>query len=175
MNKLTIVCARYNEDIHWMNNLIKNQNVIVYNKGNDNLKYIPQDKIIKCENLGREGGTYIKHILDNYDNLSDYTIFLQADPVDHIYCNEPIKSYNRILSIIKETKNYNFKYISTHFISVNKNEITDYTSGIPSTPIDFIAKPIKIIKIINYLNFIKQNLIKPNTDISLFSISTTFP
>jgi len=28
------------------------------------------------DNVGREGHTYYKYICDNYDNLTDYTIFL---------------------------------------------------------------------------------------------------
>jgi hypothetical protein len=34
-------------------------------------------------NVGREGHTYYKHIYDNYDNLTDYIIFLQGNPFDH--------------------------------------------------------------------------------------------
>ena len=35
------------------------------------------------DNVGREGHTYYKYIVDNYDNLKDYTCFLQGNPFDH--------------------------------------------------------------------------------------------
>lgn len=36
-------------------------------------------------NVGRESHTYIKYIIDNYDNLPDEVLFSQYDPLDHIY------------------------------------------------------------------------------------------
>lgn len=37
---------------------------------------------IFLKNVGREGHAYYKHIYDNYENLSYYTIFLQGNPFD---------------------------------------------------------------------------------------------
>ena len=34
-------------------------------------------------NVGREGHTYYKYICDNYENLAEYTIFVQGRPFDH--------------------------------------------------------------------------------------------
>ena len=67
-----IVVARYNENLEWTKNFL---NVIVYNKGNplsDDFNHFA------LNNVGREGHTYYKHIYDNYDNLTDYIIFLQT-------------------------------------------------------------------------------------------------
>jgi len=72
-----IVVARYNEDLEWTKNFL---NIIVYNKGNSLTDDFNQ---ILLNNVGREGHTYYKHIYDNYDNLADYTIFLQGNPFDH--------------------------------------------------------------------------------------------
>jgi len=36
------------------------------------------------ENIGREGYVYLKHIIDNYNQLANMTVFLQADA-----CNSP--------------------------------------------------------------------------------------
>jgi hypothetical protein len=71
-----IVVARYNEPLEWTNQFL---NKIIYNKGSltDNFNESLLD------NVGREGHTYYKHIYDNYDNLADYTIFLQGNPFDH--------------------------------------------------------------------------------------------
>ena len=72
-----IIVSRYNENVEWTKQFL---NVIIYNKGiplKDNFNEI------LLNNVGREGHTYYKHIYDNYDNLTDYTIFLQGNPFDH--------------------------------------------------------------------------------------------
>lgn len=75
--KFCIIIARYNEDINWSKQF---SNVIIYNKGT---KIANNFNNFLLDNVGREGHTYYKHICDNYDNLSDYTIFLQGNPFDH--------------------------------------------------------------------------------------------
>jgi hypothetical protein len=92
----------------------------------------PKNKVIKLPNLGREGGTYLYHIIKNYDNLSDYTIFTQANPVDHIWYDNAEKSYKEIFDTFSEKKMYNFKYISRHFIKVEHEYLTNYVSGMMS-------------------------------------------
>jgi hypothetical protein len=37
------------------------------------------DEVTPLPNIGREGETYLKHILDNWDSLAKQTVFLQAD------------------------------------------------------------------------------------------------
>ena len=132
-----IICARYNENINWLLEL-KNENIIIYNKGEDDLHLFPIEKIVKLPNLGREGGTYIDHIVNNYDNLCDYTIFIQGNPVDHVWNCEYERSYKEIFDDYYENKNYQFKYISKHFIHVDKCEIKNVTSGIAYLGFDFI-------------------------------------
>lgn len=47
-------------------------------------------------NKGREGETYLHHILDNYDNatgLADHTLFLQAEMHDPVYMRPRITQY----------------------------------------------------------------------------------
>jgi hypothetical protein len=78
-NKVSIVIARYKEDIEWA--LAYNDIAIIYNKG-DNIN-LPFNKIIKLQNIGREGHTYLYHIIKNYNNLSDRTIFTQGSPFEH--------------------------------------------------------------------------------------------
>uniref|UniRef100_A0A6C0E1S9 Methyltransferase n=1 Tax=viral metagenome TaxID=1070528 RepID=A0A6C0E1S9_9ZZZZ len=137
-----LICARYNENINWLLPL-KDDLITVYNKGPDDLHLFPKDKIVKLENLGREGGTYLYHIIQNYDKLDDYTIFIQGNPVDHVFCREYQRSYNEIFTTFKQPKSYDFKYISKHFIRVHKDEITNYTSGIPSLGIFVDPIPTK--------------------------------
>jgi len=70
---MKLVISRYQEDLGWE----ENYDTIIYNKGKSIMG------TISLPNLGREGHTYIYHILSNYENLDDYTVFLQGNPFDH--------------------------------------------------------------------------------------------
>jgi len=74
-----VVVARYNEPLDWLNDDPFNKyNVIVYNKSN-NENFYKSDKIkevINLPNVGREMHTYLYHIINNYDNLAETTVFL---------------------------------------------------------------------------------------------------
>lgn len=73
---LMLVVARYNENLTWLKNI--GHNYIVYNKG-EKLK-IP---CVELPNIGREAHTFLYHVVANYDNLSEYTVFLQGNPHEH--------------------------------------------------------------------------------------------
>lgn len=159
-----LICARYNENINWLLPL-KDELITIYNKGPDDLHLFPKDKVVKLENLGREGGTYLHHIIQNYDDLDDYTVFIQGNPVDHIFAAEYERSYNEVFTTFREAKLYDFKYISKHFIRVYKDEITNYTSGIPSLGI--FVDPIPTKKVIEKALQIKNLPQIAENDISL--------
>lgn len=79
--KIDLVIARYNEDLSWIEKVDTNKfNLIIYNKGNQDLD-VP---CIFLENYGRESQSYLYHIINNYCNLSEFTIFLQGNPFEHI-------------------------------------------------------------------------------------------
>ena len=80
-----LVVSRFNEDISWLSQ-IKGFNTFIYNKGNQ------LERSISLPNIGREAHTYLYHIINNYDNLSDWTFFTQGHPFDHV------KSYLTILN-----------------------------------------------------------------------------
>jgi hypothetical protein len=79
----TFVIARYKENINWTRYLPGK--VIIYNKGPELI--LPENRgniqIVNSENVGREAHTYLYHIIQNYDNLSERVTFLQGDPFDH--------------------------------------------------------------------------------------------
>jgi hypothetical protein len=79
ITKHCIVIARYNECLNWI--LPYDDCTIVYNKGDDNIP--PFSNVVKLENLGREGHTYLYHIITNYNKLSDRVTFSQGDPITH--------------------------------------------------------------------------------------------
>lgn len=82
--KNEIVVARYNENIEWL--LPYKEICTVYNKGNND-EILNSFKTIKLENVGRESHTYLYHIINNYDNLADKTVFFQGEIDDHNILN----------------------------------------------------------------------------------------
>jgi precorrin-6B methylase 2 len=81
-----VIIAHYEEDLEWLKCLDpKKYNIFVYDKGPSS--GYPNAK--RLENLGREGHTYLTHIVDNYDNLSEIVVFLQGTIIDHLDENDP--------------------------------------------------------------------------------------
>ena len=77
--ELSIIISRYNEDIEWVSPY--NDVAIIYNKGEDlNISF---NNLKNIKNVGREGGTYLYHIITNYNNLTNKVIFLQGEPFTH--------------------------------------------------------------------------------------------
>ena len=75
-----LVVSRYNENLDWIR-ISSNPNIKekIYNKGANDII----EETILLPNIGREAQTWIFHILSNYNNLAEYTIFLQGDPFEH--------------------------------------------------------------------------------------------
>ncbi len=74
---VNIVVAKYNEDIDWTKKI--KHKVTIYDKSNN-----PVQNSIKLKNVGREGETFLYHIVKNYNNLDDVTVFLQGNPFEHL-------------------------------------------------------------------------------------------
>jgi len=85
------VIARYTEDLEWIQEVISNipnlKRVFIYNKGEPLpkttlqaiLKHTPAFVTeISLPNYGREGNTYLTHIISLYEDLPDLTIFTQG-------------------------------------------------------------------------------------------------
>lgn len=138
-NKYQIVVARYNEDIKW---LIPFKLVtIIYNKGDDkdiNLNF----NTIKLKNVGRESHTYLYHIINNYDNLKDRTIFIQGKINDHKILNfeEYFKDGNDFIAKTSDLKIDTLRTMIEHYGKWSSNTMkkSDYT------PYDWLEKVIGI-------------------------------
>lgn len=110
-----LVLARYNEDISWSDDYAHIRTV--YNKGLDNLDVSVQP--IKLPNIGRESHTFLYHIIKNYDNLADNTIFFQAMindrgeqrilPFQNYLFNSPNTIFAR-LDYLEELYDWNYEY-----------------------------------------------------------------
>jgi len=104
-----LVVAKHNEDVQsWIDSdpIRDNCNVFLYNKGGDfTAKHLCHYQILP--NIGRESHTYLTHIVDNYKNLSDITIFLQGNPFPHSY-NEYGERLWDFIEILKTEKNIKY-------------------------------------------------------------------
>ena len=149
-NDIHIVVARYNEDIQHFARF--NPHLFVYNKGNNNIHpNIDASRIFNVPNLGREAGTYIYHILQNYDNLAPYTIFTQGDPAPHVCFGDVMTAMSKLEDYFSDYKSYKFKYISGHREAVDKNTLVHRGCGVFATPIE-LGAPKDIRQIINEIN-----------------------
>lgn len=74
-----VVVSHYNNlDFELLFPLVPEARFIVYDKSGSyggNCRRIP--------NEGREGSTYLHHIIDNYEDLADKTLFIQDDVLAH--------------------------------------------------------------------------------------------
>jgi len=77
MGSIDLVISAYKEDLSWLNHIDASFNMVyIYNKGPGLITgvNIPYTEI-KLKNIGRCDHTYFYHIIHNYDNLADVTIF----------------------------------------------------------------------------------------------------
>lgn len=89
-NNTIIVVSRFNENAKFSRKT--NFKVIIYDKEN------PLNKYNIEKNKGNEASVYLKYIIDHYDNLCEYTIF--------IHCHEFSYHHNgSIINIINDNKN----------------------------------------------------------------------
>ena len=99
-----IVIAHYNEDLGWTTNL-KYPFTVISKNG------LPEDV---PPNKGSESSSFLQYIIQNYDNLSNYTVFIHAHRTSwHIVENIDEKINNMIFD--KDYYNINDK--------VNKQKI----------------------------------------------------
>jgi glutaredoxin len=108
---IEIVVSRYNEDLEWLKSKKFRYPTTIYNKGTNDNFYKPKGcKVVKLPNVGVCVHTYLHHIIENYDNLSEITMFLPGSCMDSHKQNKTLTTLSKTMA----TKN-------TVFI-VNKHE-----------------------------------------------------
>lgn len=95
----TLVVSRFNENVNFLKNV--KFKLIIYEKEKPNYKYNIE------KNKGNEASVYLKYIIDHYDNLDEYTIF--------IHCHE--FSWHHKGSIVDLI----YQQINTHHTFTNLN------------------------------------------------------
>ena len=73
-----LIVSRYQEPVDWV--LSSPIPVSLYNHGEPLDFDHPNVDVIDLPNQGREAGCYLEHLVRNYDNLSQQSFFVQADP-----------------------------------------------------------------------------------------------
>jgi hypothetical protein len=135
--KYQIVVARYNEDVSFLNNY--KDITIIYNKGKDDLNH--DFNIIKLPNIGRESHTYLYHIINNYDNLADKTIFFQGKIDDHHVL--PLNEYFSDDNFTGKKTKHNVDFIKTrikHFGKYLKDLKSGNLRASKMTPLEWLEE-----------------------------------
>ena len=100
-----IVVSRFRENISWLaDEQFSNDFKTIYNKGLPDIEKF--DKFTLCNqvvlpNVGREGQSFLYHIVHNYDRLADVSIFLPGSCMDEIKVSKTVEVIRRA----KETRN----------------------------------------------------------------------
>ena len=146
---IDLIIARYNEDLKWTLEEPFNQfKYIVYNKGiNDDFYKDNVKEIINLDNVGKCDHTYLYHVIQNYDNLADITVFLPGS-VDLKYKK---KIASKLLREIQLTN-------KAVFISLNEYDITKLHYNFQ---LDSYSTKHKENKSININSELKKSSIRP--------------
>jgi hypothetical protein len=111
-----LVVARYHEDMKWSEYVDKSK-LVVYDK-----YPIPMENTIPRKNFGRDPETFLYYIMSNYDNLPDYTLFVQGFPFDQMKDVDASNFQDKIDKLIEskpETALPLFRDVYSEHISVH--------------------------------------------------------
>ncbi len=95
------IISRYQEDLNWLE-ILREHKIIIYNKGNKIIN-VNAHSTIDLKNVGRESHTWLYHIVNNYNNLSEVNIFLQGR-IDDLGC----MSYKNPLNYLTKINKYGY-------------------------------------------------------------------
>ena len=132
---INCVISRYNKNVDWIYDFNSDNinNIFIYDKETpENLHNISANK-------GNEATVYLKYIIDNYENLSDFTFFVHDEEYSWHHSGSIIDKYNEALhgeSI----------YIGT----VSTCVATDELAAFPGQPYDiFLTLPSVLYVVIH--------------------------
>lgn len=107
----SLIISHYEKNTSWTNDFIKDYSIFIYNKGNSNVQRINEITThIKLENIGREPHTYLHHIIENYDNLTEWNFFSQDDPFEHVNNYQEILTKGEDYWKLKSTQQFDKSY-----------------------------------------------------------------
>lgn len=83
LKSIQVIVSRYREDVSWVRSV--NLPLTIYNKGDDSTALEDAYTVITRPNMGREGETFLHHIIEHYDTLPEHLVMLQGNPFDHAH------------------------------------------------------------------------------------------
>jgi len=148
-----LVVSYYKENLDWLN-LLNNKTdkintVYIYSKGNKSPPTTVPHIEISIENIGRCDHTYLYHIIANYDNLADVTIFTTGSTGA---LKHKLKNFKLILATVFKTHNsffpgqhennvakslYNFKMDNYRSSNISNQEASAADILAPASPRPF--------------------------------------
>ena len=98
---INCVVSRYKKDVSWIYKLDKVKKFFIYDKETPENPYnIPVNK-------GNEASVYLKYIIDNYENLPDFTFFIHDDEYAWHHKGSIIDKFNESIATNKLYYNIN--------------------------------------------------------------------
>lgn len=101
-----LVIANYEEKLDWLNDIPTSvyDKLTIYNKGKPkDYKFLSEKRAVihTLPNVGREAHTYLYHVIKNYDNLAEVTVFL---PGSTMTFNQKKEQLDIVIDEIKKKK-----------------------------------------------------------------------
>ena len=114
---INIVVSRYKKKTEWVEKLQKyNTNIIIYDKENSDNKYnIPR-------NVGNEASVYLKYIIDNYENLTDYTFFIHDEDYSWHHTGSIEERFIEAVQSKKKFYNVNNYYFEPYSTAIHQKK-----------------------------------------------------
>ena len=140
-----LVVAKYKEDVSWLSKVPSEIKVYIYDKsGVESLTQSHGSKEpldtghpsvddhskatghIPLANEGRDPGTFLYHIVEHYDDLDDWTYFVQGFPFDHYGIKKFFKHlYKPELGDYEELGNVVFNVVGNGSLAAGNLELTE--------------------------------------------------
>lgn len=109
MDKSVIISKYVNNDLDWMYRIEDSFKIYIYDKGNYPTTINKNNVVYKqLKNIGREAHTYLTHIVEHYNELTDHLFFLQGDADKHLgeYISCPDRKVEEVVNNFNEFGNY---------------------------------------------------------------------
>ena len=148
--RINVVVSRYNKNVDFVNRINNgnNINILIYDKEN------PSNPLNIPVNKGNEASVYLKYIIDNYDELTDYTFFIHDEEYAWHHTGSIIDKFNE--AVISNEKYYNIND-KCHWNRRNLIDNNTYQELLKWYNM-FIEKYIPISKVPNNSDFIYNYL-----------------
>lgn len=98
--RIELVVTRFQEDLSWIKELPDMfGKILIYNKGNPTDFNIPKSEVHMLPNLGMDAYVNLYHVINNYNNLADVTVFALGSTWS---CNNKTYRLIKTLSILRK-------------------------------------------------------------------------